>query len=54
MTIDGHTMVLGLMGDPVEHTLSPVIHNAFAEADGINAVYEAFYVKIIVVLIILV
>lgn len=45
MTINGKTMVLGLMGDPVEHTLSPVIHNAFSEADRINAVYEAFHVK---------
>ena len=42
---DGRTMVLGLMGDPVEHTLSPLIHNTFSETDGINAVYEAFHVK---------
>ena len=45
MTINGKTTILGLMGDPVEHTLSPVIHNTFAEACGINAVYEAFNVK---------
>ena len=45
MMTDGRTMVLGLMGDPVEHTLSPLIHNTFSETDGINAVYEAFHVK---------
>ena len=29
--IDGKTRLLGLMGDPVEHTLSPVIHNTLSE-----------------------
>ena len=31
MKIDGRTGLLGLMGNPVEHTLSPVIHNTLSE-----------------------
>lgn len=30
-TIDGYTRTCGLIGNPVEHTLSPVIHNTLAE-----------------------
>ncbi|MCM1100778.1 MAG: shikimate dehydrogenase [Clostridium sp.] len=29
--IDGYTRTCGLVGNPVEHTLSPVIHNTLAE-----------------------
>lgn len=29
--IDGYTRTCGLIGNPVEHTLSPVIHNTLAE-----------------------
>lgn len=39
MNIDGYTRVCGLIGNPVEHTLSPVIHNTLAEAFGENLVY---------------
>ena len=42
--IDGKTTVLGLIGDPVEHTLSPLIHNAVAEVDGNNTAYLPFHV----------
>ncbi|MCR5654089.1 MAG: shikimate dehydrogenase [Lachnospiraceae bacterium] len=45
MTIDGKTRVCGLMGDPVEHTLSPIIHNTIAEHMGHNLVYVPFHVK---------
>ena len=45
MKVNGKTAILGLMGDPVEHTLSPLLHNTFAETDGINTIYEAFHVK---------
>jgi len=34
--IDGHTQLVGLMGWPVEHTLSPAMHNAAFDALGLN------------------
>ena len=43
--IDGKTVVCGLIGDPVEHTLSPVIHNTLAQETGRNLVYVPFHVK---------
>ncbi len=45
MTIDGKTGVCALIGDPVEHTLSPLIHNSLSGTEGINSVYTAFHVK---------
>ncbi len=44
MTVDGKTRVCGLIGNPVEHTLSPVIHNTLAELMGHNMVYVPFLV----------
>lgn len=41
MPIDGHTQLVVLLGDPVEHSLSPRIHNTAFEAQGVNAVYVA-------------
>lgn len=43
--IDGHTRLLGLLGNPVEHTLSPVIHNTLSEILGQNQVYVPFHVE---------
>jgi shikimate dehydrogenase len=34
--IDGHTQLVGLIGWPVEHSLSPVMHNAAFAALGLN------------------
>lgn len=42
--IDGRTAVYGLMGDPVEHTLSPAIHNTMADLTGLNLAYLPFHV----------
>lgn len=42
--IDGRSAVYGLMGDPVEHTLSPAIHNTMADLTGRNLVYLPFHV----------
>lgn len=42
--IDGKTRTCGLFGNPVEHTLSPVIHNTLAKLCGINMVYVPFLV----------
>lgn len=41
---DGNTNVCGLIGNPVRHTLSPLIHNSLAEITGINMVYVPFEV----------
>jgi shikimate dehydrogenase len=43
--IDAKTKVCALIGDPVEHSFSPLIHNAGFEALGINFIYVAFPVK---------
>lgn len=45
MEINGKTSVCGLLGNPVEHTLSPVIHNTLAEEFGHNLVYVPFLVE---------
>ena len=45
MNINGRTMVCGLIGNPVEHTLSPIIHNTLAERLGHNLVYVPFPVE---------
>jgi 3-dehydroquinate dehydratase / shikimate dehydrogenase len=37
--IDAETMVYGVMGDPVVHSLSPLVHNQAFRAAGLNAVY---------------
>jgi 3-dehydroquinate dehydratase/shikimate dehydrogenase len=43
-TINQQTEVIGLIGNPVGHSLSPQIHNAAFEAAGVNAVYIPFEV----------
>ena len=45
MMIDGKTRTLGLLGDPVEHTMSPLIHNTLSEKLGLNNVYVPFHTK---------
>lgn len=45
MEINGKTRICGLIGNPVEHTLSPMIHNTLAELLGHNLVYVPFPVK---------
>ncbi len=40
--IDGNTKLLGVLGWSVEHSLSPVMHNAAIEAAGLNACYVPF------------
>ncbi|PKM50786.1 MAG: shikimate dehydrogenase [Firmicutes bacterium HGW-Firmicutes-7] len=44
-SINGKTKTLGLIGNPVEHTMSPFIQNLFAEHMGINMVYVPFHVE---------
>ncbi|MDE5862981.1 MAG: shikimate dehydrogenase, partial [Lachnospiraceae bacterium] len=45
MKIDGKTRLIGLIGNPVEHTLSPVIHNGISERMNISSVYMPFKVE---------
>src|SRR5471030_3227003 len=40
--VSGATLVAGVTGSPVSHSLSPLIHNAWLAAAGIDAVYVAF------------
>ena len=35
-TITGATVVAGVIGAPVRHSLSPIIHNAWLEAAGVG------------------
>jgi shikimate dehydrogenase len=45
MTISGKTKICGLIGDPVEHTVSPAMHNAAFQKMGLDFVYLPFRVK---------
>lgn len=40
--ITGKTIVAGIVGRPVAHSLSPLIHNAWLAAAGIDGVYVPF------------
>jgi shikimate dehydrogenase len=44
MEISGKTKVCAIIGDPVEHSLSPIMHNAAFKELGLNLVYVAFTV----------
>ncbi len=43
--IDEQTQVVGLVGLPTAHSISPHIHNSAFEAAGVNAVYLPFEVR---------
>jgi len=43
--IDAQTQLYGVIGNPVRHSLSPIIHNGAFRRMGLNAVYLAFEVK---------
>jgi shikimate dehydrogenase len=43
--ITGKTKLLGVIGDPVEHSLSPVMHNAAIADLGVDYVYVPFAIK---------
>ncbi|HTY74597.1 MAG TPA: shikimate dehydrogenase [Candidatus Nanoarchaeia archaeon] len=44
MTISGKTQLYAVIGDPIEHTLSPAIQNAAFQALNIDALFVAFKV----------
>jgi len=45
MPIDAQTRLILLLGDPVAHSLSPLIHNAAFRAHGLNWLYKAIPVS---------
>lgn len=45
MKLSGKTRVVGVFGDPVEHSLSPAMHNAAFAALELDWVYVPFHVK---------
>ena len=40
--VTGQTLVAGVAGAPVSHSLSPILHNAWIAATDLDAVYVAF------------
>jgi shikimate dehydrogenase len=42
MSLSGTTRLAGVVGRPVAHSLSPVLHNAWIAAAGLDAAYVAF------------
>jgi shikimate dehydrogenase len=45
VVITGKTKLCGLIGDPVEHTMSPAMHNAAYRQMGLDYVYVPFRVR---------
>ena len=45
MRINGKTKVIGIIGYPIEHTFSPIMHNTLFERLKLNYVYVPFLVK---------
>ena len=43
--ISGKTKICALIGDPVEHTMSPAMHNAAFQKLGLDYLYIPFRVK---------
>jgi shikimate dehydrogenase len=45
MSVSGKTKVCAIIGDPVEHTMSPPMHNAAYKELGLDFIYLPFLVK---------
>lgn len=43
--VDGKTNILGVIGDPIEHTFSPAMQNAGLNALALNYIYLPFHVR---------
>ncbi|WP_168073007.1 shikimate dehydrogenase [Caulobacter sp. SSI4214] len=42
MTISGAAIVGGVCGQPIRHSMSPILHNAWIQAAGLDAAYVPF------------
>ena len=42
MTISGKTRLAGVVGQPIAHSLSPILHNAWLKAADLDGVYAPF------------
>ncbi|WP_036718809.1 shikimate dehydrogenase [Paenibacillus harenae] len=42
--IDSHTILYGVIGDPIRHSKSPIMMNRAFRETGINGIYAAFHV----------
>ena len=42
MTLTGKTRLAGVVGQPIAHSLSPILHNAWLKASGLDGVYAPF------------
>lgn len=45
MKTSGKTMVCGVMGCPIEHSMSPMMHNYYSEQMGVDMTYVPFKVQ---------
>jgi shikimate dehydrogenase len=45
MRITGATRVFAVIGDPVAHSLSPLMHNGWIEDHGLDAAYVALHLR---------
>ena len=45
MSISGATRVAGVVGRPISHSMSPILHNAWLAAAGMDGVYVPFSVQ---------
>ncbi len=43
--VDVNTKIMAVIGDPIAHSLSPLMHNDIIATNGLNAVYFPFHVK---------
>ncbi|GMK41361.1 shikimate dehydrogenase (NADP(+)) [Paenibacillus sp. CCS19] len=42
--IDSHTVLFGVIGDPIRHSKSPIMMNRAFRETGVNGVYTAFHI----------
>ena len=43
--INSNTKIFGLIGNPINHSFSPIMHNAAFKYLKFNAIYHAFLIK---------
>ena len=43
MNVTGRTKTLGVIGDPIEHSFSPELHNYISKKIGNDYIYSAYH-----------